>query len=126
MFSGDEMFINNGNTTKDSMLGFWQWTLSCIHDSSTRGSFAEYIVKLALDHGGFSYNPEGKTGMEMFDLLGPVIPSTNKKSRIEVKSTGYFRLIPNAGYSAIATQQFNIAKKVPPDETGAYQEGTPK
>ena len=39
MFTGEETFVLDGKNTSDTMLGFWQWTLSCIHDGTTRGSF---------------------------------------------------------------------------------------
>ena len=55
-YSGDEPFINNGVETSHSMLDYWQWTLSCIYESTTRGGFAEYIVKIALDDGGINLN----------------------------------------------------------------------
>ena len=122
MFTGEETFVLDGKNTSDTMLGFWQWTLSCIHDSTTRGSFAEYIVKLALDYGGYRYNDEPKTGMELYDLDGPVIPATGKNARIEVKSTGYFLINPYTGFRRTKGQQFSIKKKRVPDETGDFQD----
>ena len=124
MFTGEERFVLDGENTSYDMLGFWQWTLSCIYDGTTRGSFAEYIVKLALDHGGFKYNDEPKTGMELYDLEGPKIPSMGRPSRVEVKSTGYFLINPYTGYRRTKGQQFSIKKKKVPDETGDFNENS--
>lgn len=130
MYTGDEKFIYNESEQIASMLNFWQWTLSCIFESATRGSVAEYIVKLALDYGYIKENPDGKTGMESFDLLGPEIRSTGEKARIEVKSTGYCHINPHVnpekGYVETKTQQFNIAKKTAADEAGDFKDGAPK
>lgn len=130
MYTGKEEFVFNGAKPVASMLSFWQWTLSCIFESATRGSVAEYIVKLALDYGGINKNPDGKTGMESYDLKGPVMKSNGNEARIEVKSTGYFHVNPHVnpekGYKETAKQQFNIAKKTAADETGDFKDGAPK
>lgn len=125
-FTGDEKFINNGSETKYSMLDFWRWTLSCIYESTTRGSFAEYIVKIALDHGGINANPSGKTGMEEYDLKGPILRCTGEPARIEVKSTSYFHLNQVLGIVPTQTQQFGIPKKKVLDENGDYPDDAPR
>ena len=122
-YTGSEKFIMNDKELPYSMTDFWSWTLSCIHDSMTRGSFAEHIVKIALDNAGYNYNDEPKTGMELYDLDGPVIPATGKESHIEVKHTGYFRYNPHIDdYIETKYQRFSIEKKHVPDKMGDFSE----
>lgn len=124
MYTGDEKIINNGVETPYSMLGFWQFALSTITESMTRGTFAEYIVKCALEQSGYKYNSGEKVGLEQFDLYGPKIPSTGSKSRIEVKCTGYYRTESVAGVLPSRSQIFSISPKISPDETGDYPHGS--
>ncbi|MCC8014382.1 MAG: hypothetical protein LIO87_04230, partial [Eubacterium sp.] len=87
-YNGDETLINDGVYLPNSMLDFWKWAYSDLIDNTYRGTFAEYIVKSALDRGGYSCNPEGH-GWDQYDLDGPIIPSVNRNARIEVKVTSY-------------------------------------
>lgn len=121
-YNGNESFINNGVDTGYSMLNYWQWTLSCIYESTTRGGFAEYIVKIALNAGGIDRNPLGRTGMEPYDLDGPNLKSTGKPARIEVKSTSLYHVNRAGRIVPTKTQQFDIAKKMDLDENGNYSE----
>jgi hypothetical protein len=89
MYNGDEKLINNGEYLPYTMLNFWQWCMSNIRFSLTRGTFAEFIVRCALDKGGIHTHPEMGTGIEEYDLDGPVIPSTGHPARIEVKSASF-------------------------------------
>lgn len=89
MYNGDEKLINNGAYLPFTMLNFWQWSMSNIRFGMTRGTFADFIVKCALDSGGIPTRTEIGTGIEEYDLEGPVIPSLGRASRIEVKSSAY-------------------------------------
>ncbi len=89
MYNGDETLINDGKTLPYSMLNFWQWSLSNIQFGMTRGTFADFIVRCALDIGGVSTRKTIGTGFEPYDLEGPIIKSTGQISRIEVKSSAF-------------------------------------
>ena len=89
MYNGDEKLINDGSYLPYTMLNFWQWSLSNIQFGMTRGTFADFIVRCALDRGGVPTRPDIGTGFEPYDLEGPVIPSTGKVARIEVKSSAF-------------------------------------
>ena len=70
------------------MLKFWQLSLSDILFNMNRGTFAEYIVRCALMEGGFNaFEYEDNGTIDPYDVTGPYIPSLNRQSRIEVKST---------------------------------------
>lgn len=86
MYNGDEKIICNGEYTPYTMLDFWKWAYSNIRYNMQRGTFADYLVRCALETGGFATRPEIGTGFEPYDLEGPMIASTGKPSRIEVKS----------------------------------------
>lgn len=68
MFNGGERLILNGKKTDYTMLQFWQITLSDILLNMTRGSFAEFIVRCALDSGGFKCLDKSRTGIEPWDI----------------------------------------------------------
>lgn len=89
MYNGDEKLINDGEYLPYTMLNFWQWSLSNIQFGMTRGTFADFIVRCSLDRGGIATRSDIGTGFEPYDLEGPVIPSTGKVSRIEVKSSAF-------------------------------------
>jgi len=127
LYEGSEKFIDRGVETEHTMLDFWRWTLSCIYESTTRGGFAEFIVKIALDDAGVKKNPSGKTGMDPYDLDGPNINSTKKPSKIEVKCTSRYHLNQIKGLVPTKTQQFGIGKRRVVDEaTGDYPDDAPK
>ncbi len=86
MYSGKEKLINDGKDLPYSMLNFWQTSLSVILLNMTRGSFAEFLVNCVLDYNGFKTMDRTKTGIEPYDIEGPVIPSLCRPCRIEVKS----------------------------------------
>ena len=85
-YTGNEKLIVNGKDSKYSILQFWQISLSELLFNMNRGSLAEYIVRSALDMGGFDSMSEEKIGVESYDIDGPIIPATGRKARIEVKS----------------------------------------
>ncbi|MCD8397565.1 MAG: hypothetical protein LUD12_10380 [Lachnospiraceae bacterium] len=90
MYSGSESLINDGVYLKPTVKDFWQWAIPDLSDATVRGTFAEFIVKSALDSHGYVYN-ETSTGWEPYDLDGPEIPTLNRKSRIEVKCSAFLQ-----------------------------------
>lgn len=89
-YSGSEKLKLDGKELPFSMLDFWSINLSAILLNMTRGSFAEFLVLCALseDREGALRDIPAKTGVEPFDIDGPVIktPYGERPSRIEVKS----------------------------------------
>ena len=71
MYDGNEKVILNGEYLDYSMLDFWRWAYSNIHYNMQRGTFADYLVRCALERGGFPTRPEIGTGFEPYDLEGP-------------------------------------------------------
>ncbi|MCD8190675.1 MAG: hypothetical protein LUD78_10795 [Clostridiales bacterium] len=92
MYTGKECFINDGKYLSESMLGFWQWAFSNINDNTIRGTLAEYIVRSALEHGGYSYNPQ-QSAWASYDLDGPILSHLTppRRSRIEIKCSAYLQ-----------------------------------
>lgn len=122
MYNGDEKLISDGVYLPYTMLNFWQWSLSNIQFGMTRGTFADFIVRCSLDSGGIITRPDIGTGFEPYDLEGPVIPSTGRVSRIEVKSSAYLNS-ETCKYSERAS--FSIAPaRVPID--GDYKKDSPQ
>lgn len=66
---------------------FWSITLSDILFNMNRGTFAEFIVRCSLVQNGFPAFEQSNGSARSFDITGPTIPSCNRPSRIEVKST---------------------------------------
>lgn len=90
-YKGTEKLMLEGKELPYSMMDFWSITLSEILLNMTRGSFAEFLVRCALQEGKFDAlgDTAVKTGVEPFDIEGPEIisPHGKRSSRIEVKST---------------------------------------
>lgn len=122
MYNGDEKLINDGVYLPYSMLNFWQWSLSNIQFGMTRGTFADFIVRCALERGGVPTRSDIGTGFEPYDLEGPIIPSTGKISRIEVKSSAFLNS-ETGKYSERAS--FSIAPARVPIE-GDYKKDSPQ
>ncbi len=123
MYNGDEKIIDNGTYLPYTMLNFWQWALSNIKFGMTRGTFANFIVRCSLDIGGIPTRTTIGTGFEPYDLDGPIIKSTRKISRIEVKSSSYLNS-ETCRYSERAS--FNISPARLPDNSGDYRDDAPK
>lgn len=123
MYNGDEKLINDGAYLPCTMLDFWKWSYSNLLHNMQRGKFAEFIVKYALEQGGIITRSETGTGIEPYDLEGPIIPSTGKISRVEVKSAAF---VQTWDIKHPERANFSIAPAVMPDETGDYNEGAPK
>ncbi|WP_373829786.1 hypothetical protein [Bacteroides heparinolyticus] len=99
------------------MLDFWKWAYSNILHNMQRGTFADYIVKCALDRGGIITRQEIGTGLEPYDLEGPIIPSTGNVARIEVKSAAFVQVWD---IKHPERANFSIAPAKMPDETGDF------
>lgn len=123
MYNGNENLINDGEYMPYTMLDFWRWSYSNILHNMQRGNFAEYIVKCALERGGVIGNQSIGTGLEPYDLDGPVIPSTGKTARLEVKSAAFVQLWD---IKHPERANFSIAPATMPDETGDFHEGDPR
>ena len=123
MYNGNENLINDGKYLPYSMLDFWKWAYSNLILNVSRGTFAEFIVKSALDASGFTYNSEMKTGFEPYDLDGPIIPSLHRAARIEVKSSAYVQLwdIKHPDRTS-----FSIAPAKLPDRDGDFKDDAPR
>ena len=123
MYNGNETLINNGEYLSYSMLDFWKWAYSNLILNVSRGTFAEFIVKSALDAREFTYNSEMKTGFEPYDLDGPKIPALNRNSRVEVKSSSYVQMWDIKHPDRI---NFSIAPAKLPDRTGDFKDEAPR
>ncbi len=125
--TGDERIIVQGHCTAYSILNFCQYAFSDIIINTNRGTFAEFIVKSAMEYGGFCDQQPVKSDWEPFDLIGPIIPSTGVHSRIEVKSASIVQRWtkdedePVVNYK-LSKIRFGIAPAKLPDETGDYPE----
>lgn len=117
MYSGNENLINDGQYLPYSVLDFWQWAYSNLIHNVSRGTFAEFIVKSALEQNNIPGNCENKTGFEPYDLDGPIIPFLNRASRIEVKSAAF---VQQWDIKHPDRTSFGIAPAKLPDETGDY------
>ncbi len=120
MYTGDEKLLLNGKELSFSILEFWQWAYSALNLNINRGMLAEFIVKSAMEMGGFKADLPEKNEWGSFDLIGPDIPSLNRPARIEVKTSGYVQVWKNNGPSKTI---FNIAPKKEPTD-GEYKEET--
>lgn len=123
MYKGNENLINDGEYMPFTMLNFWQWAYSNLIHNMLRGTFADFVVKCALDTGGIITRSEIGTGLEPYDLEGPIIPSTGKTSRIEVKSAAF---VQTWDIKHPDRANFSIAPATLPDETGDFVKGTPR
>lgn len=102
MYNGDEKLINYGKYMPYTMQNFWQWAYSNILHNMQRGTFAEFIVRCALEDGNIPTRSETGTGTEPYDLEGP-ITNTGKAARVEVKSCS---LCPSLGYQTPRSCKF--------------------
>ncbi len=102
---GEENFINNGECLSYSIIDFWKWGFSELDDNTIRGTFAEFIVKTALDEEMVDCNLYTR-GWAEYDLDGPIIPALNRNARIEVKCTG---LVQSWGMKHPERASFSIA-----------------
>lgn len=120
MYNGDEKLINDGEYLPYTMLDFWKWAYSNVLHNMQRGTFADFIVRSSLDRGGIITRSEIGTGLEPYDLEGPVIPSQGRVSRIEVKSAAFVQVWD---IKHPERANFSISPATLPDETGDYPDG---
>ena len=95
MYNGDERLVHNGKYLSNTMLDFWKWAYSDILHNMQRGTFAEFIVKCALENIGIHTNEE-QASIKPYDLNGPIILSSGKPARIEVKSAAFVQTFRKA------------------------------
>lgn len=118
MYNGNEKMKVHGEETDILITDFWKWGFSNLLQNMMRGTFAEFVVKSALDRGGIIENPDAGTGLEPYDLNGPIIKSTNKKARIEAKSAAKVQLWEIKHPERLT---FSIAPASLPDQKGDYR-----
>lgn len=123
MYDGNESLINHGECLLYSVIDFWKWAFSNLDDNTIRGTFAEFVVKTALDEGVVNHNLYTR-GWAEYDLDGPKIPALNRNARIEVKCTG---LVQSWGIKHPERASFSIApaKKLDPVKLD-YLEDAPR
>lgn len=116
------------------MINFWQMALSDLLLNMNRGTFAEFIVRCALETGGFPALSESRSGIESYDITGPKCFTTRGESecRIEVKSAASIQkttpdekeplsLPPNRiVFSIKKAINFNTADKIPRRNNDMY------
>ena len=116
MYNGDERLVHNGKYLSNTMLDFWKWAYSDILHNMQRGTFAEFIVKCALENIGIHTNEE-QASIKPYDLNGPIILSSGKPARIEVKSAAF---VQTWDIKHPDRANYSIAPAKMPDETGDY------
>lgn len=98
MYEGNEKLKLDGKELNFTMIDFWKMNLTNILFNMTRGAFAEFVVRSALEYGGFPPDREMQTGVEPYDLNGPKVFAKRmtkdgwkmgwfEHCRIEIKST---------------------------------------
>ncbi len=127
-YKGNEALILNGKELPYTMLHYWQTNLSEILLNMTRGGFAEFIVQCAMHMGGFDAFKEVKNGMELYDLDGPIIPSQNRTSKIEVKSAAAVQIDTreDADLSNYSHSKLNFSIKSHYKEDGKHKIRLPR
>ena len=96
-YTGNEHLVDkNGTDLPYTVLDFWQWSLSALELNVNRGSVAEFIVKSAMESNGFPRDEEISTGVEPYDLIGPMIESLDRNAHIEIKCTALIQPTSNA------------------------------
>ncbi len=89
VFEPEDSLLLNGKATEYSMLNFWQLSLSDILLNLNRGTFAEFIVRCALQKNGFDSFAEDNGSLRLYDITGPCFPATHRETHIEIKSAAY-------------------------------------
>ena len=94
LYTGDEHIVLNGHQLPYTMIDFWRFSLSEILLNMTRGGFAEFLVRCALQDNGFDSIRDSKTGIEPYDIDGPTIQikDIKRRSHIEVKSAASIQI----------------------------------
>ena len=123
MYTGNENLINNVSHMPYTMQNFWQWGYANLLQNMQRGTFAEFIVHCALLEGGIDTAEERNTTTQPYDLDGPIVPTTGKKSRLEVKCAAFVQLLD---IKHPDRANFTIRPAVMPDEDGDFKDDAPR
>lgn len=89
VFQPEDSLLLNGEPTEYTMLNFWQLSLSDIILNLNRGTFAEFIVRCALQENGINAFAEDNGSLRLYDITGPFIEAFQRKAHIEIKSAAY-------------------------------------
>jgi hypothetical protein len=92
--TGDEPFIEHGNSSNANLLSFWQWSASDLVGNAMRGILAEYIVAMSMEADGGT-----RTEWDAYDIETP------EGIKVEVKSGAYIQSWAQGKHSSI---QFSI------------------
>lgn len=122
-YTGNEHLISNNEPIEATMLNFWQWGFSNLFHNMMRGNFAEFVVLTALETNGINADIPDRTGLEPYDLNGPIIKSTGKPANLEIKCAAKVQLWDIKHPDRLT---FSIAPAMIPDNTGDYREGSPR
>src|SRR5215510_14221344 len=89
--SGNENFIFNGQNTEKILLDYWKWCVSDLISNTTRGTFAEFIVSMALEIDLTGVREE----WDAYDI------ETKNGIKIEIKTSAYLQTWLQKDYSKI-------------------------
>jgi len=89
--TGDEYFISNGNNIGKKLLDYWKWSVSDLISNTTRGTFAEFIVAMAMESDLSGVREE----WDAYDI------ETKDGIKIEVKTSAYLQTWIQKDYSKI-------------------------
>ena len=89
--TGDEYFISNGNNIEKKLLDYWKWSVSDLISNTTRGTFAEFIVAMAMESDLSGVREE----WDAYDI------ETKDGIKIEVKTSAYLQTWIQKDYSKI-------------------------
>jgi len=89
--TGNEYFISNGNNIGKKLLDYWKWSVSDLISNTTRGTFAEFIVAMAMESDLSGVREE----WDAYDI------ETKDGIKIEVKTSAYLQTWIQKDYSKI-------------------------
>ena len=88
-YAGSEQLLFQGKKLPYTMIDFWNMAMSNLILNLNRGTFAEFLVRCALQEGHFDAFSNIQSGVDLFDISGPLIGTESgfQPCRIEVKSS---------------------------------------
>ena len=89
-FSGSEKITDENGNSVSTVKDFWSWAYSNLTSNTQRGTYAEYLVSIAL-----GAKAETKTDWGPYDILTP------EGIKVEVKASGYMQTWKQAHFSKI-------------------------
>ena len=108
LLTGSEEFTLHGKSTGITVLDYWAWSCSDLHDNTMRGVMAEFLVTSSFNQGILPPS-QMRVNWLPYDVTSPT------GRRIEVKSAAYIQSwTPEDVFSKII---FDIGKKVAWDGT---------